>query len=213
MIEIIPAVLPKSLEELERELGKLVGVARSVQIDLAEKNILARQNEMPHWQEFDFEFDLMLEHPEREVEQCIALGASRIVVHAQNVGAREALEALQGSRDGEFAIATGLALQSHDSPEAMEPFMGLYDFVQVMGIDHIGKQGEPPDPHGKAVELVQRLRNIYPTLQIQVDGAVAPKIKEYVAAGATRLVVGSAILTAEDPRAVYNALYTEANAQ
>ena len=213
MIEIIPAVLPKNLEELRHDLGRLRAAAPLVQVDLVGKNILAGEEDMPFWREFDFELDLMTYDPCADVQIAVALGASRIVVHLQDEKAREALEFLQKYRAGDFLIEAGAALASHDAPEALASFDGLYDYVQVMGIDHIGVQGEPPDPHGKDIELVRALRQEYPELSIQGDGAVAPRARELARAGASRLVVGSAIVRAADPKAALEALYTEANAQ
>lgn len=211
MIEIIPATLPKRLEDLERDLTHLRGVAPLVQVDLVGTNILHNEEAMPLWQEFDFEFDLMLPDPLAELDSVMALGASRIVIHAATKTAREALEKLQPMRDGDLSIAVGLALAAHDTPEVLSHFSGLYDYVQVMGIDHIGAQGEPPDPHHKELELIQALRAMYSSLVIQVDGAAAAHPEELVRAGADRLVVGSAIVRAEDPKAALKTLYTKVN--
>jgi pentose-5-phosphate-3-epimerase len=172
-VEIIPAILPKSFEELEAGLARLRGVTRLVQIDLVGRNILEGHEAIPFWEEFDFECDIMLPHPEQEVRGCIDIGASRIVVHASSAGAREALEMLQETRAGDYAVLVGLALAAHDMPEVMTPFEGLFDYVQVMGIDHIGKQGEPADPHHHELLLISELHTMYPDLAIQVDGAAA----------------------------------------
>lgn len=212
MIEIIPAVLPKSFEGLEHSLGRVHGVAPLVQIDLVGTNILKEKYSLPFWEELDFECDIMLPDPAREVQTCIDAGASRIVVHAEASSAHEALNVLQPMRGGPIPTVVGIALRSHDTNEALKPFEGLYDFVQVMGIDTIGKQGEPPDPHGKELELIKQLRMQFPELVIQVDGAAAAHVGELVAAGASRLVVGSALVNANDPKEVYKSLYTEANA-
>src|SRR3989344_1303189 len=210
MTEIIPAVLPGSWSELEEGLAHLRGVAPLVQVDVTESDLFAGQDAMPLWEEFDFEFDLMVPAP--DIEVCVALGASRIVLHARYSAALGEVQTLQNKRSGEFPIAVGVALQTHDAVEVLLPFAGLYDYVQVMGIDHEGVQGEPPDPHGADVALVKALRAQYPDLTIQVDGAVAPRVRQLVQAGANRLVVGSAIMHAPDPRATLKALYTEATA-
>lgn len=210
-VEIIPAILPKSLKDLEENLARMHGVTKEVQIDLAPRNVLLGQESMPFWQEFDFEFDLMLPHPEQEVDACVALGGSRIIVHAHNTHAHEAVEILQKHRGGEYPIKVGLALAAHGSVEELKSFSGLYDYVQVMGIDHEGRQGEPPDPHRREVELIKQLRARFPDSVIQVDGGVAPHVRELVVAGANRLVVGSAIIQSENPKKTYQALYTEAN--
>jgi len=209
MVEIVPAILPKSFEELSRGLKRLSGIAPLIQIDLVEKNVLAGQETIPMWEEFDFEADIMLPNPQQEVRHCIDLGFSKIVVHADALGAREALTMLQETREGTFATRVGVALQSTDSPEALTEFEGLFDYVQVMGIERIGSQGQPFDQ--RSITLIKELRAQFPELVIQVDGAVAPNVREFVAAGANRLVVGSAIMSAENPREVYKALYLEAN--
>ncbi len=212
MIEIIPAVLPKNFTELQDGLEKVVGVAPLVQIDLVgNKNILEGHDEMPLWQEFNFEFDIMLPDPAREVARCIDMGASRIVVHASAKTSREALESMQHLRGGEYPVVLGLALAAHDTPEALVPFQGLYDYVQVMGIDTIGVQGQPPDPHHKELELLRALRELHPNLPLSVDGGVAAHPRELVDAGATTLIVGSAIVLADDPRTAYKAIYTKVN--
>ncbi len=199
MIEIIPALLPKTLDELEIGLASLRGVAPVVQVDLVGENILAGETAMPLWENFDFEFDIMLPDPAAHTEKCVALGASRIVIHADAKNAKEALEGIQHLRGGSYAVEAGIALRAHDEPSALVPFESLFDYVQVMGIDIIGTQGQPPDPHHKELELLKALRALYPNLPLQCDGAVAAHPREIVDAGATRLVVGSGIIKAENP--------------
>ncbi len=213
MIELIPAILTKDFVELGRQLECLRGVAPLVQVDIVGTNILQGHPAMPLWEEFDFEFDVMLPDPFAAVQSCVDLGASRVVVHAAAERAREAVEFLQPMRGGDFPVEVGVALRAHDTSEPLQPFEGLYDYVQVMGIDHIGRQGEPPDPHHRELQLIQQLHSQFPDLIIQVDGAAAPHISELVQAGANRLIVGSAIMSADKPAAVYKALYTEANAK
>ncbi len=209
MVEIIPALLPKSFAELESGLERLKGVAPFVQIDLVGSNVLAGQESIPFWEEFDFEADIMLPTPSHDVEACVQAGASRVVVHAAAKDARAALQKLQATREGSFAVAVGVALGAHDTPEVLQEYEGLYDYVQVMGIEHIGKQGEPFAE--QSIALVVALRATYADLSIQVDGAAATHPYELAQAGANRLVVGSAIMHADNPRAELERLYTIAN--
>ncbi|MBP9711315.1 MAG: hypothetical protein KBD50_03620 [Candidatus Pacebacteria bacterium] len=210
MTEIIPAILPKSYRGLEEGLVRLQHVAPLVQIDLVDTNVLAGREAPPLWEEFDFEFDIMLPNPAAEVEGCVALGASRIIVHAHTGSALEAVQFLQQYRNGDFPILVGIALSSTGKPEELKPFEGLYDYVQVMGIAHIGKQGEPFD--SRVLETIKTLRAAYPELVIQVDGAAATHPKELVEAGANRLVVGSAIINADNPKEMVQSIYSKANA-
>lgn len=232
MIEIIPAILRKSFKDIERDLERVHGVAPRVQIDVVDgrfahgatwpyhdresfEKILAEEEGLPHWQDFDFEFDLMIEDPHLRVMDFVRAGASRVVIHADSHGAVEGLRKVADLREddgrGAFSVSTGLALLPNMQPDVLDSFDTLYDYVQVMGIDHVGKQGQPFDDH--ALALIERLRRRYPDLPIQVDGGVsAEHIPALVRAGATSLIVGSAIFGADDAIAAYKALYTEANA-
>lgn len=207
-VDILPALLVRSLEDLRQGLEKLRGVAPWVQVDLVGRNFLEKEESFPLWEEFSFEADLMTDSQECDAEAMVALGAARVVVHAHR-DARKALEALQKYRAGDFAVAVGVALHVDQTPDTLATFSGLYDYVQVMGIAREGAQGEPPDE--RAVALVRALRRAYPELCIQVDGAVAPRAQELVEAGASRLVVGSAIVDAENPKAAYRDLLSQAN--
>jgi len=232
-IEIIPAVLPRSWNELESALKRVRGVTRRVQIDVCDghfargktwpykdgdkfQTIVAQEHGLPLWDEMDFEFDLMVGEPGPVVMDYVHAGGSRIVVHAKSAGAADAVQHMVGLNEdsGSFSIQVGVALGAHQSPDDLEPFDAQYDSVQVMGIEHEGRQGEPFDPDNKALFLLKRLRARYPHLPLQVDGGVRlDNARALVAAGATRLVAGSAIFGAKDSKAAYEALYTEANAQ
>lgn len=209
-VEIIPALLVRTKRDLEHGLERLQGVSAWVQVDFVGDNYLEKEEYFPLWQEFSFEADLLLANQTKVAEAMVVLGAARVVVHAAGQEAAEALEVLQHYRTGDFKIEIGVALRAHDTPEALQTFEGLYDYVQVMGILHEGKQGEPFDP--QALELIRKLRATHPMLIIQVDGGVTIDTAEaLVAAGASRLVAGSAILAQDDAKGAYKNLQAAAN--
>jgi ribulose-phosphate 3-epimerase len=230
-IEIIPAVLPKSLDDLREHLELLRGAVRVVQVDVVDgrlapgktwpykdsasfEKIVTAEHGLPFWDELDFQFDLMIEDPLAQIDKYMRAGGTQLVLHAKSPGAAQTLQHIVDSREdvsGTYPVRIGVALGSTEQPEALEPFEAQFDFVQVMGIATIGRQGEPFDQH--ALYLVERLRSRYPELPIQVDGGVnAETIPRLVAAGASRLVAGSAIFGADDPVAAYKELYALANA-
>nr|MBP6925919.1 hypothetical protein [Candidatus Paceibacterota bacterium] len=99
------------------------------------------------------------------------------------------LENLQSLR--EF-IELGLSFDDDYEVTKLDHYIELVDFVQVMGIDEIGKQGEPFEP--RSLYNIAYLRNKFPDMPISVDGAVnAETIQKFKEAGATRFVTGSAI--------------------
>lgn len=216
MIEIIPAVLPSSFDDLTTHLERVHTAGGMVQVDVVDgifantktwpyrdshtfEKIVAQESGLPFWDELDFQFDLMVQAPSAVVMSYVHAGASQIVLHIESLGVESALHALAEIRgEGEaFAVRSGIAVPPTLSMEALEPFEALFDFIQVMGIEHVGKQGEPLDKH--ALYLVERLRKRYPQVPIQVDGGVKKEnAKALALAGATRLVVGSAIFGEDD---------------
>ena len=212
MIEIIPAILAKSFADLKRQAELVRGSARLAQVDIVGKKIIVGEEKMPFWGEMDYEFDLMIKNPKDMALECVAIGAARLVLHEKSEGLRETLKALSNFRGGgDTRVQVGLALAPTGDPYILQTFEEQFDFAQVMGIEKEGKQGEPFDK--RAIYLIERIKRMYPKIQIQVDGGVKIENARALAqAGANRLVVGSAIFGSGDPKAAMEALYTEANA-
>ncbi len=229
-IEIIPAVLPQSFKDLKERLLPLKDVIRQAQVDVVDghyargktwpyrdsstfKKIVQAERGLPFWDKIDFQFDLMIQNPHLVLKEYTQAGASQLIFHAKAMGAEEALQMIVDMRTdeiGNFSVRAGIAISPQDQPDVLEPFESQFDFVQVMGIGRIGRQGEPFDR--RAVYLVERLRTRYPHLPIQVDGGVTKEnARELVAVGANRLVVGSAIFGSEDPVGAYNELVALVN--
>jgi ribulose-phosphate 3-epimerase len=227
MIEIIPAILPKSYAELEEKLASIQGAVKAVQVDAVDgifapsktwpyaggemfSAIVAQEEGMPLWEDFDFQFDCMSAHALRDARDFISAGASSLVIHGAGKDARETLERLQDERAGEFGISLGVALLPGDEAGVFGQYKELVDFVQVMGIAKVGFQGSEFDP--RSLNLIAALRKDNPDLIIQIDGGVGPSNARSIArAGANRLVAGSAIFSSADPRAAIEELKKEAN--
>lgn len=230
-IEIIPAVLPQSFAELEESLLPLCGVVRQAQVDVVDGHyakgktwpyrdtatfdkIVQDEHGLPFWEKIDFQFDLMIHNPHLVIKKYIQAGASQLILHAKSTGVMEAMQTVVDLRTdeiGKFSVRVGIAVGPQDQPDLLLPFESQFDFVQVMGIDREGRQGEPFDI--KAVYLVERLRVRYPHLPIQVDGGVTlENARSLISAGANRLIVGHAIIKADDPVAVYQEFVDIANA-
>ena len=78
--------------------------------------------------------------------------------------------------------------------------------VQLMSVASLGSYGAPFDE--RVYERIKILRAQCPFVTISVDGGVSNQNAErLIDAGATRLVAGSAIFSAEDPRAAFEELY------
>ena len=226
MTEIIPAVLATDFQELNEHIAQLAGVTSLIQIDMCDGKfvksmswpmspydqastdaILNEEEGMPFWDSIDYEFDLMVKNAHEQFEFFVRLGAKRIIFHIEAEGEiatfKEFLEGLDMyTRDN---VQIGIALNTTTPIEILSPVILSVDFVQCMGIEHIGTQGEPFDD--RVLTQVSSLRETYPELIISVDGSVnehtAPLL---VKAGANRLVVGSALMRSYDVRATIHEL-------
>ncbi len=226
-IEIIPAIMPKGIEDIKSKVGLVFDLVSSVQLDLMDgdfvpdttwpyngnddyqfEQILAEEEGLPFWDRVDFEFDLMVRNSEKQFDTFIKMGVKRIIFHleAEDRDGDNFKNFLEGidmyTRE---ILKIGISIGNDTPIEVVYPFLNYVDFVQLMGIKKIGFQGEEFDE--RVLDRIRTIRNQYKDLSISVDGSVnletAPKIIE---AGANTLVVGSVIWKSTDPRAVISAL-------
>lgn len=218
MIEVIPAILPKSYEDLKQKIGVVRGLVSLIQIDICDgvftpsqtwpfnapgdlhfKKILNEEEGMPFWQEIDFELDLMVVDAVSNFDLYSKLGGKRMIFHIESVGNigefRDFLEGIDPYMREMTEI--GVALNPGTSNEQLSSLINLIDFVQLMGNDKIGYHGIELDE--KVLNKIKDLRNKYVDLLIAVDiGVNQNTAHKLISAGATKLIAGSAIFGADD---------------
>ena len=217
MTEVIPAVLAKDYNDLRQKIANVVNVAHVVQIDICDGKfveskswpmdrndaesvalILNEEEGLPYWEDLDFEFDLMVKDAIKQFDFFVRLGAKRIIFHLEAENEQE-LKDFINSMDPytRETLEIGIAINTTTNIEKLSPFINCIDFVQCMGIEHIGFQGEAFDE--KVLTQIKELKSKYKDLIISVDGSVnedtAPLLVE---AGASRLIVGSALMRSFD---------------
>lgn len=221
MNDIVPAILPNTFEELEVGLARLVDGPRYVQLDVCDglfvttrtwplnprdrahfADIIKGEEGLPHWQDFNFEVDLMVHNPEKHVVQWVAAGVFRVVFHLESKHNFSELKDAIGD-----TAEIGLALDLDPPYEKLALYIPKVDYVQIMGIPRLGKQGTEFDERTYA--LLKKVRSDFPDVTIQIDGGVTKEnARALLDAGADRLVVGSAIVRASSPKDAYHA-FTE----
>lgn len=219
MIEIIPAILPKNYEDLKNKISLVKEVVSIVQIDICDgifvpshtwpfnssqidhhfTKILNEQEGMPFWEEVDFELDLMVADAVENFDVYTKLSPKRIIFHLEAVkDLNDFKQFLEGIdvyiRD---SIQIGVALNPSTPLEQIYPIINEIDFVQFMGNDKIGHQGVTLDE--KVYDKIKSLREKYSDIPIAVDiGVNENTASALVEAGATKLVMGSAIFNTDD---------------
>lgn len=214
-ITVVPSIPPKSFEELQKVLELFKGVSSGIQVDIVdgvfvphtswpftELNVEESLSLLkPYAQDFEIEVDCMCMHPELYLELFQEIGVKRVIVHegtTENYQTCITHAKLHGYK-------IGLGILNSTAKDFLALYADTIDFVQVMGIAHIGIQGQPFDT--QTLNTVAYIHLIYPHLEITVDGAVNREtILKLRAVGVTRFAPGSAVVKTSDPVLSYKQL-------
>jgi ribulose-phosphate 3-epimerase len=150
---------------------------------------------------------LMIERPERQIDQFAAAGADSITIQVEATpNVHFALKQVR-----EAGCLAGLAINPGTPVDAVTEVLDLLDLVLCMTVN--------PGWGGQAFiasspDKVSRLRDLVGSdLPIQVDGGIGALTAAPVRdAGATLFVAGSAIFRAPDPATAYRAIAEAAGA-
>lgn len=205
-MNITPAILPHSFEEIQEKLSRVENLATRVQIDLCDGVFGREKTWLPEGTEtlppgFSYEFDIMLNDWRLYTMHAITIGATCIVAHV-DLFTDEDMETLV-SIVAPRSVALGIAVSNDKSLELHADMIrkakALYSnvFIQVMGIRNVGEQGQMFDE--ESVARVAALKQQFGDMDVQVDGGMTPETVARVAnAGAETVVVGSYIFGSED---------------
>jgi len=147
---------------------------------------------------------LMIDHPERSLQQFLDAGAHYLTVHVEAPGLREAAalrHALQTIRRG--GAGAGLSLRPRTAARAITPFLESLDLVLVMTVE--------PGFGGQAFlsEVVPKVREVRKRFagDLAVDGGITPQTaRRCREAGANVFVAGTAVFRSASYRDVIQAL-------
>src|SRR4051812_42642866 len=149
---------------------------------------------------------LMIEAPERQIEEFAKAGADSITFHAEATPhANRTLAAVR-----ETDCLAGIAINPGTPVEAVQELRGLADIVLCMTVN--------PGWGGQSFiesspEKIERLAPLVGKTPIEVDGGVDKETAGPLAAAGARLfVAGSAVFGADDPAAAYTAIAAAAGA-
>ena len=134
---------------------------------------------------------MMVERPERYIEEFIRLGADGVTIHVEACSCIE--QTLQKIR--QLGAKTGLAVNPDTPIDAVLPYIYLVDMVLIMTVQP-GFGGQKYMT--KCLDKIRSLREIvdskYPDVKIAIDGGVRlENLKQNLDAGANVIVTGSAV--------------------
>ena len=199
MVEVVPAILVKSREELLACIARVRESVSVVHIDMMDNEFVPNKTigleslaELPNG--VSYEFHWMVKNPERWVAKIN--GNHLHLVHVETInkeswGALKKICARSGCR-------LGLVLKPETTIEKLGPYIKDVSRVLVMAV-HPGFYGQKYIPDVE--EKIRALRARFPKLEIEVDGGVNPETAgRACGAGANVLASASAIYSAKNPR-------------
>ena len=136
---------------------------------------------------------LMIEHPDRYLEDFAKAGADILTVHVETCPhLHRTLQAIH-----ELGVKAGVTLNPATPLVTLEEILPLVDLVLIMSVNPgFGGQSYIPGSTAKIRRLRQMLDAIGSHADLEVDGGIKPyNAAEIVAAGANVLVAGSAVFS------------------
>lgn len=138
---------------------------------------------------------LMIDRPERYIEQFIDAGAQYLTLHVESTtDMKLSLEKIRS-----LGCKPGITLRPKTSVESLKPYLGLVDLILVMTVEPgFGGQSFMQDQVEKIRTLKKWREEGLGRYLIEVDGGVAEKTAAVcIEAGADVLVAGSAVFRGE----------------
>ena len=135
---------------------------------------------------------LMIDRPERYVEQFAEAGADIITFHLEATkNVSETLRLIHSC--GKKA---GISIKPDTPIGALTPYRGLFDMVLVMSVEP-GFGGQQFIP--SALDKIRRAKQLFPNVLVEVDGGITTdNAKQVIDAGVDVIVAGSAVFGAPD---------------
>lgn len=210
MVQIIPAIIPKSFEELEEKLNLLKNKISSdlslkeslkwVHIDIDESDEIFGANQTwanpsdlnkKDWP-FLFEVHLMIKDPESILDVWLNSKIKRIITHIEVTANPEKI----ARRCHDEGVEYWLALNPDTSNDFIKPWLDKVDAILYLSVTPGFGGQEFQEP---VLEKIKTLRADFPNVKIGIDGGVRVECaRELKALGIQDITVGSALFGASD---------------
>lgn len=238
-MQILPGILESSFNAIEERVEEVSHNVKKVHVDICDglfvpsktwpysgmitgrieenfqiKQLLAEEIGLPLWDSIEYQFDLMIKDPWRNMALWAQIGASSVIIHPTSCESTEktivAIELAQ-----EFLLDVYLAYTydewktANSTPEKVAETVDLFTNhgvkgIQCMTIEKIGVQGQKFDERWEREIIDQNLFFKGADIKIQIDGGIHEGVGEHYADSifemdADSVVIGSGIFKEGNP--------------
>lgn len=202
-ILVSPSLLSADFAELSLEMKRVTDAGADwLHVDVMDGNFVPNltlgmpiiKSIKPH-AKIPLDVHLMIEKPERYIEQFVEAGAQYLTLHIESTEEmRKSLEKIR-----KLGCKPGITLRPKTNVERVKPFLNIVDLVLVMTVEPgFGGQSFMEDQVEKIRILKQWRDQGLGNYLIEVDGGVSEKTAAIcTSAGADVLVAGSAVFRGE----------------
>ncbi|AGH96038.1 ribulose-phosphate 3-epimerase [Pseudobdellovibrio exovorus] len=202
-VKIAPSLLSSDFADLKNEIEKVTHAGADwLHVDVMDGNFVPNltlgmpivKAMKPH-AKIPLDVHLMIEKPERYIEQFIAAGSDYLTLHVESTDVLE--ESLKKIKS--LGAKAGITLRPKTSLESIKPYLHLVDLVLVMTVEPgFGGQSFMSEQVQKIKDLKNWREENSANYLIEVDGGIAAGTAQTcIAAGADVLVAGSAVFKGE----------------
>ena len=159
----------------------------------------------PHTDMF-LDVHLMIDRPHRYVGEFCDAGADLVVFHVEADEPQDIFAAIEDVKA--HGRKVGLAIKPKTPESVLIPYLPLLDLALVMTVEPgFGGQRFMADQLPKIAQLHERIAQVNPACELEVDGGIDPETSPLVKqAGANVLVAGSAVFRQSDRAAAIAAI-------
>ncbi|MFH0737764.1 MAG: ribulose-phosphate 3-epimerase [Candidatus Micrarchaeota archaeon] len=200
--EVIPAILAKSREELLHRIGLVSGLVKEIQLDIMDgvfvPNKTVGLEDLIDLPKARYEFHWMVKDPEKWIAKTI--GPHMHLVHVETITDFAKIEAAVKKAGGRL----GLAINPETPLEKLLPYADKAKRILVMTV----RPGFSGQRYIYEMEhKVRRLRELFPKLDIEVDGGVNNEtIGHAYSSGANIIAAASALFSSPDIKSAIEGL-------
>jgi ribulose-phosphate 3-epimerase len=208
---IVPTITTADPADFAATIEKYSHFSKNLHIDVSDGTISAHKTIPEQGMTFPaglkIAMHIMTATPSTHIDQVVALKPELAVFQAEV--AEDLTPILEKLREN--GIRAGLALIKSSYPGLIKPLIELCDHVLIFS-GELGAQGGVADL--LQLEKVDIIKHINPNAEIGWDGgANLMNARTIAQAGVAIINVGSAIATAEDPAAAWNAMTNDLDKQ